>query len=89
VLDIRHDERDRTFENLTSLPRSVGHSHRSTSCSSRRCALLTLVEGFDNLANVVLSLELIGGCFDAFERVRGLDEDGVVDDDLRVCPPSW
>ena len=77
---------DRT---LTSLPRGVGHSDRSASRPTRRSALLTLVKGFDNLANVVLSLELIGGCFDAVERVRGLDEDGVVDDDLRICPPSW
>jgi len=39
-----------------------------------------------NLANVVFCLRFVGRCFDILEGIRGLDEDGVADDDLGVYP---
>lgn len=40
----------------------------------------------DNLAHVRFALGLVGGRLDVLEGVGREDEDGVVDDDLRVCP---
>ena len=42
----------------------------------------------DNLADMLLSLCLVGGCPDAVERVGELDENGVADYDLGIRPSS-
>ena len=74
---------------LTSLSRGGRYGNRGASCPSRGRALLTLVEAFDDLTNVVLGLGLVGGGFDAVERVRGLDKNRVANNDLRVRPTGW
>jgi hypothetical protein len=56
---------------------------------SAAVALLTLVVAIDNLANKSFGIGFVGRGFDIVERVRGLDEHRITDNDLGVCPAGW
>jgi hypothetical protein len=72
---------------LTPLSGCDGHSNRSARCSCV-AALLARIVVLDHLPDVHFALCLIRGSLDVLESVGGLDEDGVVNDDLGVCPTS-
>jgi hypothetical protein len=73
---------------LTSLSRRNGCSDRSTRCSSAT-TLLPLIVMVHHLANLSFALCLVRRGFDAVKRIRGLDQDRIINHDLRICPTGW
>jgi hypothetical protein len=73
---------------LASLSRYDGHCDRGASGSSVT-ALLALVVVLNDLADMSFALCLVRRSLDAVECVRGLDEDGIVYDNLGICPAGW
>lgn len=78
----------RLGEFLTPLSRCNGHRDRSTRCSCPS-TLLALVVALDHFAYKRLAWCLVRWSFDAVKCVGRRDEDGIVDDDLGVCPSGW
>jgi len=73
-------------ERSTPFSRRYRRSHRSTVVAWR---LLSLIEVLQDLSNLRNALLLIFWSLDVIQRVRLLEQHGIVDDDASLMPAGW